>query len=58
MALHKDHFDLSYVRFGGGHVGPDEGFGGVWGIHASAVHDRGLEMSPSCLVLFKDHFDV
>ena len=45
LALHKDHLDISYVRFGGGDVGPDEGFGDVWEIHASVVHDRGLEMS-------------
>ena len=45
MALYKDHFDISFVRFGGGHVGPDEGFGDVWEIHASVVHDRSLEMS-------------
>ena len=44
LALHKDHFDISYVRFGGGHVGPDEGFGDVWNIHANVVQDRGLEM--------------
>ena len=43
--LHKDHFDISYVRFGGGHVVPDEGFGDVWEIYASVDHDRGLEMS-------------
>ena len=24
--LYKDHFDISYERFGGGHLGPDEGF--------------------------------
>ena len=45
LALHKDHFDMSYVRFGGGYVGPDEGSVDVWGIHASVVLDRGLEMS-------------
>ena len=46
LALYKDHFDLSYVMFGGGQIGPDKGFGGVWDIHASVAHDRGLEMSP------------
>ena len=35
---------MSYVRFCGGHVGPDEGFGNVWDIHVSVVLDRGLEM--------------
>ena len=45
LALYKDHFDISYVRFGGGHVVPDEGFEDVWEIHASVDHDRGLEMS-------------
>ena len=44
LALHKDHFDISYVRFDGGHVGPDDEFGDVWDIPASVVHDRGLEM--------------
>ena len=39
-------------------MGPDEGFGDVWDIHASVAHDRGLEMSSSYLALFKDHFDV
>ena len=58
LALYKDHFDISYVRFGEGHVGPDEGFGDVWEIHASVVHDRGLEMSPWHLALYKDHFDI
>ena len=43
LALHKDHFDISYVRFGGGHVGPDEGFGDVWDIHAGVVHGGGLK---------------
>ena len=43
--MHKDHFDISYVGFGGGHVGPDDEFGDVWDIPASVVHDRGLEMS-------------
>ena len=33
------------MRFGGGHLGPDEGFGNVLNIHASVVQDRGLEMS-------------
>ena len=41
-SLHKDHFDILYVRFGGGHVGPDGGFVDVWDSHASVVHDRGL----------------
>ena len=36
---------VSVVRFGGGHVGPDEDFGDVWNIHANVVQDRGLEMS-------------
>ena len=35
---------ISYVMFGGGHVGPDEGFGDVWDTPASVVHERGLEM--------------
>ena len=47
-----------YVRFGGGYVGPDGGYGHVWDIHASVVHDRGLEMSSWHLVLHKDHFDI
>ena len=45
LALLKDHFDISYVRFGGGYVSPDQGFGDGGDIHASDVHDRGLEMS-------------
>ena len=45
LVLHKDHFDTSYVRFGGGYVSPDEGFGDGGDIHTSVVHDRGLEMS-------------
>ena len=45
LALYKDHFDILFVRFDGGHVVPDECFGDVWKIHASVVHDRGLEMS-------------
>ena len=45
MVLHKDHFDISNVRFGEVYVGPDGGYGDVWDIHASVVHDRGLEMS-------------
>ena len=36
---------IQCVRFGGGHVCPDEGFGDVWDIHASIVHDGGLEKS-------------
>ena len=28
-SLYKDHFDISYVRFGEGYVGPNEGFGDV-----------------------------
>ena len=36
------NFAISEVSFGGGYVGPD---GDVWDIHASVVHDRGLEMS-------------
>ena len=31
------------MRFGGGYVGPDGGYGHVWDIPASVVHDRGLE---------------
>ena len=58
LFLHKDHFDISYVRFGGGYVGPDGGYGDVWDIHVSVVHDRGLEMSSWHLVLHKDHFDI
>ena len=51
------------MRFGGGHVGPDEGFGDVWDTPASVVHDRGLEMSflhlaLHNLALSKDHFDI
>ena len=45
LALPKDHFDTSYLRFDGGYVGPDEGFGDVWDILASVVHDKGLEMA-------------
>ena len=45
FALPKDHFDISYVRFGGGYVGPDDGYEDLWDIHASVVHNRGLEMS-------------
>ena len=45
LALHKDHFDILHLRFGGGYVVPDGGYGDVWDIHASVVHDRGLEMS-------------
>ena len=45
LALRKDHFHISYVRFGGGYVSPDEGFGDVWDILASVVHDKGLEMA-------------
>ena len=37
LALHKYHFDISYVRFDGGYVGPYQGFGefmiGVWKCH-------------------------
>ena len=58
LALYKVHFGISYVRFGGGNVVPDEGFGYVWEIHASVDHDRGLEMSPWHLALYKDHFDI
>ena len=54
MDLYKDHFDVSYVRFGGGHVGPDGGFGDVWEILGNVVHDRGLEMSSCHLALYKD----
>ena len=54
IGVWKCHFDtwfctrtiLTYhVMFGGGYVGPDGGYGHVWDIHASVVHDRGLEMS-------------
>ena len=45
IVTYKDNFDISHVRFGGGHVGPDDGFVDVWDIPASVVHDRGLEMS-------------
>ena len=38
LALPKDHFDTSYVRFDGGYVGPDEGFGDGGDIHASVGH--------------------
>ena len=58
MALHKDHFDILYVRFYEGHVGPYEGYGDVWVIHVIAVHDKGLEMSSFHLALHKDHFDI
>ena len=36
---------IQCMRFGGGHVGPDEGFGDVWISHVIVVHDRGLEVS-------------
>ena len=39
-------------------MGPDDGCEDVWGIHASVVHDRHLEMSSWHLALPKDHFDV
>ena len=39
-------------------MGPDEGFGDVWDIHAIVVHDRGLEVSSWYLGLYKDHFDI
>ena len=58
LALHKDQFDILYVRFCGGPVGPDEGFGDAWDIHANVVHDKGLEMSSWHLALSKDHFDI
>ena len=29
------------MRFGGGNVGPDDGYEDVWDIHASVVHDKG-----------------
>ena len=45
MVLYKDHFDISYVWFGGGHVGPDDGYEVVWVSHVIVVHDRGLEVS-------------
>ena len=56
--MSKDHFDISYVRFDGGNVGPDEGFGDVWDTPASVVHGGGLEMSSWLLALHKDHFDI
>ena len=56
--LHKDHFDILHVRFDGGCVDQDEGFGDVWDIHASVVQDRGLEMSFWHLALYRDHFDI
>ena len=36
---------VSVMRFGGGHVGPDEGLGDVWVTDDSVVHGGGLEMS-------------
>ena len=45
MALHKDHFDITYVRFDGGHVGPDDGYEDVRISHVIVVHDRGLKVS-------------
>ena len=45
LALYKDHFDISHVWFGGGHVGPDDGYEDVWISHVIVVHDRGLEVS-------------
>ena len=36
---------IQCVRFGGGHVGPGEGFGDVWDILATVVNERGVEMS-------------
>ena len=39
-------------------MGPYEGFGVVWVIHAIAVHDKGLEMSSFHLALLKDHFEI
>ena len=47
-----------YVRFDGGCVDQDEGFGDVWDIHAIFDHDRGLIMSSFHLALHKDHFDI
>ena len=44
LALDKNHFDISKLRFGGGYVSPDKGFGDGGDILASVVHDRGLEM--------------
>ena len=35
----------SHVWFGGGHVGPDDGYEDVWISHVIVVHDRGLEVS-------------
>ena len=43
--LYTIFLPIQCVRFGGGHVGPDEGFGDVLDIHASVVHERGLEVS-------------
>ena len=39
-------------------MGPDEGFGDVWDIHAIFVQDKGLEMLSFHLALQKDHFDI
>ena len=39
-------------------MGPYEGIGDVWDIHANVVQDRGLEVSPWHLALYKDHFNV
>ena len=44
--------------FGGGHVGPDEGLGYVWDIHASVVHNGGLEVLSWRLALYMDQFDI
>ena len=43
--LYTIFLPIQYVRFGGGHVGPDEGFGDVWDIHAGVVHGGVLEIS-------------
>ena len=46
------------MRFGGGHVGPDDDFVDVWDIYAGVLHARGLEMLSWHLALSKDHFDI
>ena len=41
----KDHYDRTYVCVGGIHVVPDDVYGEVWVIHASALHGGVLEMA-------------
>ena len=36
---------IQCVRFGGRHVGPDDGYEDFWNSHVIVVHDRGLEVS-------------